>query len=104
MVQHNPRADSSSTPSPLKKYSDVCNGVGQLKGFEQKLHVDKSVPPVAQTYPRIPFNLRPQLEKWLQDAKDNDLIEPVLNQSSEWVSGLVLVPKTKEPSGDKSLW
>ncbi|CAB3980121.1 Retrovirus-related Pol poly, partial [Paramuricea clavata] len=42
-----------------EEYADVFEGVGHLKGFEQKLHID-SVPLAAQTYPRIPFNLRPQ--------------------------------------------
>ena len=55
------------------------------------------MPPVAQTYRRIPFNLRPQLEKWLQESQDNDLIEPVGNKSTEWVSGVVIVPTPKNP-------
>ena len=50
----------------LEQYADVFEGVGHLKEFEQKLHIDASVPPVAQHYHRIPFNLRPPLEKWLR--------------------------------------
>ena len=51
----------------LEQYADVFEGVGHLKGFEQKLHIDATVPPVAQHYRRIPFNLRPPLEKWLKE-------------------------------------
>ena len=47
----------------LEQYADVFEGVGDLKGFEQKLHIDATVPPVAQHFRRIPFNLRPPLEK-----------------------------------------
>ncbi|CAB3983672.1 Transposon Tf2-6 poly [Paramuricea clavata] len=73
--------DTGRVSTLLEEYADVFEGVGHLKGFEQKLHIDDSVPPVAQTYRRIPFNLRPQLEKWLQESQDNDLIEPVVNKN-----------------------
>ena len=89
--------DTGRVSTLLEEYAEVFEGVGHLKGFEQKLHIDDSVPPVAQTYRRIPFNLRPQLEKWLQESQDNDLIEPVVNKSTEWVSGVVIVPKPKNP-------
>ena len=81
----------------LEQYADVFEGVGHLKGFEQKLHIDATVPPVAQHYRRIPFNLRPPLEKWLKESQENGLIEPVANKSTEWVSGVVIVPKPKNP-------
>jgi hypothetical protein len=48
------------------------------KKQQQKLHIEDSLPTVAQTYRRKPFNLRPQLEKWLQESQYNDLIEPAL--------------------------
>ena len=53
---------------------------------------------VTQTYHRISFNLRPQLEKWLQEWQDNDLIESVVNKCTELVSGVVIVPKPKKPA------
>ena len=84
--------DTGRVSTLLEEYADVFEDVGHLKGFEQKLHSDERVPPVAQTYRRIPFNLRPQLEKWLQESQDNDLIEPVVNKS-----GVVIVPKPKNP-------
>ena len=34
----------------LEEYADVFEKVGHLKGFEQKLHIDSTVPPVAQHY------------------------------------------------------
>ena len=52
---------------------------------------------MAQHYRRIPFNLRPPLEKWLKESQENGLIEPVANKSTEWVSGVVIVPKPKNP-------
>ena len=52
---------------------------------------------MAQHYRRIPFNLRPSLEKWLKESQENDLIGPVANKSTEWVSGVVIIPKPKNP-------
>ena len=39
-------------------YPAVFKGIGKLHGHEHKLHIDKSVPPVSQTYRRTPFHLR----------------------------------------------
>ena len=42
----------------IEQYSSVFQGIGKLKNFEVKLHIDKTVPPVAQSARRIPFHLR----------------------------------------------
>ena len=80
------------------KHPAVFQGIGKLQGHEQKIHVDESVPPVAQTYRRVPFHLRKQLDSWLEDYVEKDIIEPVQDDSTEWVSGLVVAPKPKHPS------
>ena len=40
---------SVSSNDIAKKYSGIYNGIGKLKNFEVKLHIDKQVPPVAQS-------------------------------------------------------
>ena len=91
---------NSQTLEFLKdKHPAVFQGIGKLQGlYEQKIHVDESVPPVAQTYRRVPFHLRKQLDSWLEDYVEKDIIEPVQDDSTEWVSGLVVAPKPKHPS------
>ena len=49
------------------KHPAVFQGIGKLQGHAQKIHVDESVPPVAQTYRCVPFHLRKQLDSWLKD-------------------------------------
>ena len=39
----------------LKEYTHLFNGIGTLKNFEVKLHINETVPPVVQPARRIPF-------------------------------------------------
>ena len=79
-------------------YPSVFEGIGMLKEHEQKLHIDRDVPPVVQTYRRVPFHLRKQLDAWLDDYLEKDIIEPVVDESTDWVSGLVVAPKPRNPT------
>ncbi|CAB3993402.1 PREDICTED: uncharacterized protein K02A2.6-like, partial [Paramuricea clavata] len=54
---------------------ELFNGVGKLKDHKVKLHIDESIPPVAQTHRRIPFHLRKQVEKKLEEMEKDDIIE-----------------------------
>ena len=49
------------------KYKSLFPGVGLLKGYELKLHVDESVKPVAQHLRRVLFGLREKVEKKLDE-------------------------------------
>ena len=51
----------------------LFTGVGRLKGYELKLHIDESMKPVAQPVRRILFGLREKVDKKL-----NQLLEPVI--------------------------
>ena len=76
-----------------EKYREVFTGVGKLKDFQLKLHVRDDVTPVAQPVRRQPFGLRAKVdEKFGLLAKD--IIEEVSHNPTEWVSPLVVVPKT----------
>ena len=98
--EHSPdKQISQKTLQELKeKNPKVFQGIGQLTGHEQKIHIDETVPPVAQTYRHVPFHLRKQLDSWLKDYTDKGIIEPVTDDSTGWVSGLVVAPKPKNPN------
>ena len=76
------------------KYKSLFSGVGLLKGYELKLHVDESVKPVAQHVRRVPFGLQDKVKKKLDELLDLDIIEEVPEGPSGWVSPLVVVPKS----------
>lgn len=79
-------------------YPKAFEGIGKLKDHEQKIHINKDIPPVAQTYRRVPFHLRKQLDEWLDDYLEKDIIEAVSEESTDWVSGLVVTPKPRNPT------
>ena len=80
----------------LSKYPAVFEDIDKLQGYEQKLNIDESsIPPVSQTYRRTPFHLCKQLDTWLDTCQANDIIEPVSVDQTDWVSGLVVVPKPR---------
>ena len=85
-----------NTDSPVNKYQDVFSGVGKMKNYQVKLHIDKTVKPVAQAHRRIPFHVRKQVELKLKEMEDNDIIEQV-EGPTPWVSPTVVVPKPHNP-------
>ncbi|VDI25706.1 Hypothetical predicted protein [Mytilus galloprovincialis] len=88
---------SVSEPGTIKdKYPECFTGVGKLKSFQLQIPIDPDVEPVIQPMRRVPFNLRDKLGKKLDELLDLDIIEHV-NEPSQWVSPVVVVPKR---SGD----
>ena len=79
------------------KHPAVFEGIGKLHGLEQKLHIDEFIPPVSQTFCRTPFHLCKQLDMWLDTYQADDIIEPVTDEQTDWVSGLVVTPKPRNP-------
>ena len=55
----------------VKEYDELFHGLGKLKGYQVKLHIDESVQPVAQPHRRVPFHVRQQLEQQLK--RDEEL-------------------------------
>ncbi|XP_022809304.1 uncharacterized protein K02A2.6-like [Stylophora pistillata] len=80
----------------LRDFPECFEGVGKLKGFLAKLHVDTSVKPVAQKLRPPPYGLREKIEPKLKELVNCDIIEPV-EGPTPWASPVVVVPK---PSGD----
>ena len=82
--------------SLVAEYSDLFVGLGKLKGYQVKLHIDDSVTPVAQPHRRIPFHVRKQLEEQLEKDEQQGVIERV-DGPTPWVSPVVVAPKPKQP-------
>ncbi|CAB3981073.1 Hypothetical predicted protein [Paramuricea clavata] len=78
------------------KFPKVFEGVGKLEDFQQTIHVDPKIHPVAQAPRRVPFHVRRKVEAKLDELQRLDIIEP-LTGPTPWVSPLVVVPK---PNGE----
>ena len=61
---------------------------------QNKLHIDESIPPVAQPHRRIPFHVRQQLEEQLRKDEELGVIERI-EGPTPWVSPIVVAPKPK---------
>lgn len=63
--------------STKAKFPNVFQGLGKLKGYQLKLHIDESVRPVAQPLRIIPFSRREKVTGKLEDLLKLDVIENV---------------------------
>ena len=86
----------TETESLLAEYSDLFQGLGKLKNYKVKLHIDESVQPVAQPHRRIPFHIRKKVEEQLAKLEAADIIEPV-HEATPWISPILVVPKPRKP-------
>ena len=77
------------------KYPTVFVGVGKLKGYKLKLHVDPEVTPVAQKPRRVPFALREKVTSKVEDLIAKNIVERG-NGPTSWVSPVVIAPKASE--------
>ena len=77
-----------------EEFADIFTGVGKLKDYKLKLHVDGNVTPVAQPVRRLPFGLRDKVDDKLNDLLEKGIIEELPEATpTRWVSPLVVVPK-----------
>jgi hypothetical protein len=84
--------DTSNIFNVNTKFPRLFNGIGKLKDFSVKLHIDRSVKPVANTHRRIPLHLRVPVEKELKHLVEMNIIEPV-DGPTPWVSPTVVTTK-----------
>lgn len=75
------------------KYPKLFEGLGKLRGYQLKLHIDESIHPVAQPLRRIPFSRRRKVVEKLEQLEKLDVIEKVDGPTS-WVNPLVVVEKS----------
>lgn len=53
----------SSIETALRvKFKECFEGIGELRGYQAKIHVHPEVPPVAQNHRHVPFSLREKVE------------------------------------------
>ena len=88
----NQNTQGSSVDNLLQQHPNLLRGIGNLKNTEVKLHIDKTVPPVAQPARRIPFHLRQKVSQELDNLENQGIIEKV-EGATPWVSPLVVIPK-----------
>ena len=73
----------------ITEFSDVFNGIGKLRDFSLKLHIDESVEPVSQTARRILYPMPDRVSKELQRLEEQGIIEDAQGPTP-WVSPLVI--------------
>ena len=74
---NNVTVTDTTTLEKLTKEYQVFQGVGKLKNYKVKLHIDKTVIPVAQSARRIPFHLRKKVSAELKKLEKQGIIEKV---------------------------
>ena len=82
----------------LEQHKKVFKGVGNLKDFEVKLHTNPEIKPIIQAQRHIPFHIRKNIETEVGRLEQDDILEKV-EEATQWVSPLVITPKT---NSDKS--
>ena len=91
-----PTPERMASDTLLEQYAHVFDGIGKLKDYKVKLHIDNTVKPVVQKHRRIPFHRRRAVEAQLETLRNSDIIEPAVGPTP-WVSPIVTVPK-KDPN------
>ena len=81
-----------TSKSVAARYPKIFDGIGKLKDFQFKLHIDETVPPVAQNARRIPFHMRQKVAAALKELEKQDIIEPVEGPTL-YISPIVVIPK-----------
>jgi len=80
-----------------EKYPALFTGVGKLKGYKLKLHINEDVTQVARSVRRLPSaeasGIRDKYDEKLDELLDMGIIEVLEATPTTWVSPLVVVLK-----------
>ena len=87
-----PELASMTTVYSVDRFPKVFSGVGNLSGYQLKLHIDCEVTPVAQKPRRVPYPLKDKVQQKIEELFHLDIIEKVSGPTA-WVSPAVFVPK-----------
>ena len=88
-----PRNTTDKKGALKTKYPKVFTGLGKLKNFQLKLHIDGSVTPIAQAMRRIPFSRKLKVIDKLEELEALDVIEKV-NGPTSCINLLVAIEKS----------
>ncbi|XP_030599671.1 olfactory receptor 10A3-like [Archocentrus centrarchus] len=69
----------------VESHPDLFQGIGKLKDFQVKLHINPDVKPSCQPHRRVPFHIREKVEDELKKLQEDDIIEDVTDPTP-WVS------------------
>ena len=97
------KTETNAPANLIEEYDDLFHGLGKLKNYQRKLHIDENVPPVAQPHRRVPFHVRKQLEEQLRRNEELGVIERI-EGPTPWVSPIVVAPKPKSPGRYVCAW
>lgn len=86
----------------VSSYPELFEGIGKLKDFQVKLHINPDVQPTCQPHRRVPFHVRQKVEDELQKLEADDIIETV-SGPTPWVSPIVTPSQTKGPRQSENL-
>jgi len=89
-----------ATVEGLAATYQLFSGTGKLKSHHVgvQLHVDQSVKPCIQPHRRVPFHLQKKVEEELNSLLSQDIIEKVEGNKTLWLSPVVIVTKSSDPS------
>ena len=73
----------------VNEYPELFTGLGKLRDYKVRLHIDDSVQPVAQTHRRIPFHIRKDLEAQLKKMDEDLGVIQRPTGPTPWVSPVV---------------
>ena len=59
------------------EHAGLFEGIGKLRDYKAKLHIDPEVGPVAQNPWRVPYGLRDKMEAEILNLQQQEIIEPV---------------------------
>ena len=79
----------------MSDYKEIFEGVGKLKDYQVKLHMNPDVPPMVQPVRRTPFSLRDKVKEKIEELIAMDIIESV-EGPTPWLSPVVVVPKQND--------
>ena len=85
----------TSNETTMSDYKEIFEGVGKLKDYQVKLHMNPDVPPMAQPVRRTPFSLRDKVKEKIEELIAMDIIESV-EGPTPWLSPVVVVPKQND--------
>ena len=85
-------AENEAKKAWIRKYPRIFKGLGKLKDYVVKLHVDKKVKPVREPPRPVSFHLAGKRDEALAQMEKDGVIEEHKGPT-KWISNLVLAPK-----------
>ena len=86
------RIESDDSAKILADFPECLSGIGKMKDYKVKFHIDEDIIPVACPPRPIPYHLRTKCEQELEKMEQQGIIEEH-HGPAPWVSNIVLSPK-----------